>query len=135
MAPTRDTSNRFILEVFDCTLWCPTAQAPFYARDVDVLRSILGLAADQDPALEYRYLLNDERIAAIVSAFDAFDPRQLQDNADLEIWLYRLPAVIQAPYLLHTNYELPLLLDDRKKLARFMYAYPREEAFDGEEAF
>jgi hypothetical protein len=46
-----------------------------------------------------------------------------------------LPSVIETPYLVHTNYELPLLLDDRKKLARLSYAYPREEAFDGEEAF
>ena len=134
-APTPDTTNCFVLEVFDCILWCPIAQAPFHVSDVDAIRSMLGLAADQDPALEYRYPLNDERIAAIVSAFDTFDPRQLRDNADLEIWLSRLPGVIETPYLVHTNYELPLLLDDRKKLARLSYVYPREEAFDGEEAF
>jgi len=58
------------------------------------------LKADQDPALEYRYLLNDERIAAIISAFDTFDPRQLHDNADLEIWLYR-SGVSETPYLVH----------------------------------
>ena len=115
-APTPDTTNCFVLEVFDCILWCPIAQAPFHVSDVDALRSMLGLAADQDPALEYRYPLNDERIAAIVSAFDTFDPRQLRDNADLEIWLYRLSGGIETPYLVHTNYELPLLLDDRKKL-------------------
>jgi hypothetical protein len=135
MAPMPDTSNRFFLEMFDCTLWCPTAQAPFHVRDVDALRSILGLAADQDPTLEDNYLLNDEHIAAIVSTFDTFDPRQFDANADLAIWLSRSPGLIEAPYLVHTRYELPLLLDDRKKLARFMYAYPREEAFDGEEAF
>ena len=134
-APTPDTTNCFVLEVFDCILWCPIAQAPFHVSDVDALRSMLGSAADQDPALEYRYPLNDERIAAIVSAFDTFDPRQLRDNADLEIWLYRLSGGIETLYLVHTNYELPLLLDDRKKLARLSYVYPREEAFDGEEAF
>ena len=99
-----------------CTLWCPIAQAPFHVSNVDALRSILGLAADQDPTLEYRYLLNGEHITAIVSTFDTFDPRQLDDNADLAIWLSRLPGVIETPYLVHTNYELPLLLDDRKKL-------------------
>jgi len=139
MAPTPDTSNRFVLEVFDCTLWCPKAQAPFHVSDVNVLRSILGLSAHQDPSFGYAYPLNDEHIAAIVSAFNTFDPRQLEDNADLEIWLSRFPGVfdprIDAPYLVHTNYELPLLLEDRKKLAWFVYAYPREEAFAGEEAF
>ena len=136
MAIKPDTSNRFFLEMFDCTLWCPTAQAPFHITHVDALRSILGLAADQDPTLEYSYLLNDEHIAAIVSKFDTFDPRQLEDNnADLAIWLSRSPGIIEVPYLVHTRYELPLLLDGRKKLARLSYVYPREEAFDGEEAF
>jgi len=135
MAAKSDKPTRFFLEMFDCTLWCPTAQAPFHVRHVDALRSILGLAAEEDPTLEYSYLLNDERIAAIVSTFDTFDPRQLDDNADLAIWLSRSPGLIEAPYLVHTRYELPLLLDDRKKLARFLYVYPREEAFDGEDAF
>ena len=135
MASTPDTYNRFVLEVFDCTLWCPTAQAPFYPTDVGPLRSILGLGAADDPKLEYLYYLNDDQIAAIVSAFDTFDPRQLDDEAEIEIRLFRLPGTIEAPYLVHTNWELPLLLEDRKKLARFSYVYPREEGFDGEETF
>jgi len=135
MASTPDTSNRFVLEVFDCTLWCPTAQAPFYPTDVGPLRSILGLGAADDPELEYLYYPNDDQIAAIVSAFDTFDPRQLDDEAEIEIRLFRLPGTMETPYLVHTNWELPLLLEDRKKLARFSYVYPREEGFHGDEAF
>lgn len=133
MPPPMDRLDRFVLELFDCTLWSPTAQAPFHVRDINALRSILGLAADEDP-FECVYPLNDERITAIVSAFDAFDPRQSNDDTEFELWLRRLPGTIKTPYLVHTGYELPLLLDGRKKLARFSYAYPRE-AFDGEEAF
>jgi hypothetical protein len=134
MAPTSDTSNRFVLEAFDCILWCPVAQAPFYPSNVAALRSILGASADEDPELEYLYCLDDDQIAAIVSAFDTFDPRQHDDEAEIEIRLFRLPGTIEMPYLVHTNWELPLLLEGRKKLARFSYAYPRE-AFDGEGAF
>jgi hypothetical protein len=134
MAPTSDTSNRFVLEVFDCIRWCPLVQAPFYPTDVGPLRSILALEAADDAELDRLYFLDDDQIAAIVSAFGTFDPRQL-DDAEIEIRLFRLPGTIEAPYLVHTNWELPLLLDDRKKLARFSYVYPREERFHGEEAF
>jgi hypothetical protein len=81
MASTPDASNRFILEVFDCTLWCPIAQAPFYPGDVGPLRSILELGAADDAELKCHYYLDDDQIAAIVSAFGTFDPRQLDDEA------------------------------------------------------
>jgi hypothetical protein len=40
----------------------------------------------------------------------------------------------RAPYLIHTGYELPLLLDGRKKLARMPDLYPPMR-FDGEDRF
>jgi hypothetical protein len=134
MAPTTDTSKRFVLEVFDCALWCAIAQAPLYPTDVGPLRSILGLEAADDPELERVYFLDDDQIAAIVSAFDTFDPRQLGDEAEIEIRLFRLPGTIEAPYLVHTNWELPLLLEGHKKLAVFSDFYP-SPLFDCEEAF
>jgi hypothetical protein len=134
MAPTPNASNRFVLEVFDCTLWCPIAQAPFYPTDVGPLRSILGPEAADDAELKYVYYLDDDQIAAIVSTFGAFDPRQLGDEAEIEIRLFRLPGTIETPYLVHTNWELPLLLEGRKKLARFSDFYP-SPLFDCEEAF
>jgi hypothetical protein len=134
MASTPDTSNRFVLEVFDCTLWCPIAQAPFYPTDVGPIRSILGLGAADDAELECLYHLDDDQIAAIVAAFGTFDPRQLSNKAEIKIWLFRLPGTIETPYLVHTNWELPLLLEGRKKLARFYDCYP-SPLFDCEEAF
>jgi hypothetical protein len=135
MASTPDTSNRFVLEVFDCTLWCPIAQAPFYPTDVGPLRSILGPEAADDAEIERLYFLDGDQIAAIVSAFGTFDPRQLDDvAAEIEIRLYRLPGTIEVPYLVHTGWELPLLLEGRKKLAIFSDWYP-SPLFDCEEAF
>jgi hypothetical protein len=140
VAPTPDTSNRFVLEVFDRTLWCPIAQAPFYPTDVGPLRSILGRGAADDAELEHLYYPDDDQIAAIVSTFGTFDPRQLDDEQEMEMRLYRLPGTIETPYLVHTNWELPLLLDGRKKLACFSDVYHKPDAYvawalDREEAF
>lgn len=35
-------ANPFILEAFDCDLWCPVAQTHFDVADIGSLRSILG---------------------------------------------------------------------------------------------
>jgi hypothetical protein len=132
--PTTARSNHFILEAFDRELWCPVLQARLEVNDLDALRGILGEAADQDPDLEWCYTLDDEDLAAIVAKFAvAFDPAELQAQA-LDIKLFRWRRLFEAPYLIHTGYELPLLLDGRKKLARMSHEYP-PATFDGEEQF
>jgi hypothetical protein len=55
MTRTTDRSNCFILEAFDRTLWCAIAQAPLQVTDIEGLRAVLGLAADEDPKLEFVY--------------------------------------------------------------------------------
>ena len=128
-----DRSNCFILEAFDRTFWCAIAQAPLQVADIEVLRAVLGLAADEDPKLEQIYPLDDEEITAIVSLFGTFDPRQISD-ADLVATISRWSGLYEIPYLVHTNYELPLLLDGRKKLAHMYGTYP-PAAFYGEDRF
>lgn len=128
-----DRSNCFILEAFDRTFWCAIAQAPLQVTDIEVLRAVLGLAADEDPKLEQIYPLDDEEITAIVSLFGTFDPRQISD-ADLVATISRWSGLYEIPYLVHTNYELPLLLDGRKKLAHMYGTYP-PAAFYGEDRF
>jgi hypothetical protein len=51
-----------------------------------------------------------------------------------EISLFRPHSISRAPYLIHTGYELPLLLEGRKKLARMSDAYPPDQ-FEGEDRF
>jgi hypothetical protein len=133
MTRTIDRSNCFILEAFDRTLWCAIAQAPLQVTDIEMLRAVLGLAADEDPKLEFIYALDDEEITAIVSSFGTFDPRQISD-ADLVVTISRWSGLYEIPYLVHTNYELPLLLDGRKKLAHMYGTYP-PAVFFGEERF
>ncbi len=133
MRPT-PRSNHFILEAFDRDLWCPVLQALVHVPDLDVLRAILGDAADNDPELRDGYRLDDERLAALVAKFDvAFDPAEL-DAEDLEISIFRWQRMFRAPYLVHTGYELPLLLDGRKKLACMSHGYP-PATFAGEDRF
>jgi hypothetical protein len=125
----------FILEAFDRQQWCPVLQAMLEVDDLDALRAILGEASNGDPELEWIYHLDDSELAAIVTKFDlTFDVAQL-DATDLDFKLFRWHRRRdQTPYLIHTGYELPLLLDGRKKLARMTDLYP-PTTFDGEDRF
>jgi len=128
---------QFLIEAFDREQWCPVLQAMFPVDDPQALCAILAGMADDDPELEKTYFLDDEELAAIVATFHvSFDAAQL-DCKDLEINLsrWRLSGrTPYLPYLSHTRYELPLLLEGRKKLARMSDAYP-PMTFEGEDRF
>jgi hypothetical protein len=127
-------SNVFILSAFDQNRWCPVLQARFSTNDLDGLRSILGDQASQDPDLRHQYVLDDDRLGVVVEQFAvAFDPTGLQCQARA-IFLHRKQRLSDAPYLIHTGYELPLLLSGRKKLARMSHEYP-PATFEGEDRF
>src|SRR5262245_43963058 len=128
-------ANSFILEAFDCDLWCPVAQTLFDVADIGSLRSILGAAADDDPELRCRYDLDDEDLAELAERFGGGLDRSLLESTNLVVTLFRYHRHrIKAPYLLHTGYELPLLLDGRKKLAKMYHEYP-PMTFGGEDRF
>lgn len=132
--PPTPQPDYFILEAFDRDWWCAVLQARVHITELDALRAFLGRAADDDPELEHSYLLDDEDLARFVAIFDvAFDPGQLEAK-DMEISVCRWRRLREVPYLVHTGYELPLLLDGRKKLARMSHAYP-PATFDGEHRF
>lgn len=127
-------TNHFILEAFDRNFWCAVLQSRFYVPDLDSLRSALGKAADNDPELDDCYHLGKKRLAAIKGQFDAFLDDDHLESDDFVIRLFRQPWLSEAPYLIHTGYEPPLLLDGRKKLARMYHPYPPSK-FDGEDRF
>jgi hypothetical protein len=127
-------SNHFILEVFDRDLWCPIAQTLFHVADVEALRAILGEDADHDPEVANGYHPDDGQLAELVARFGVKFDRSEFKSADLVIELFRWSRLNDAPYLFHTRYELPLLLDGRKKLARMTHAYP-PMTFEGEHRF
>jgi hypothetical protein len=126
---------QFILSAVDREQWCAVLEARFCSNELDTLRSILGEATKEDPELKYQYYtLERAELVAIVKQFAvAFDPDQL-DCREPEIYLFRKRRLADTPYLVHTGYELPLLLDGRKKLARFSDEYP-PLTFEGEDRF
>ena len=114
--------TRFILQAIDPGHGSSAFETILRVERVEDLRTLLGDAAEDDPDLERWYPLTETELAAINRRFGAcFDPM------GLETWLVQLHGAFDAPYLIHTCYELPLLLEDRKKLAVFNDAYPPEE--------
>ena len=109
-----DQPQRFILQAIDPDLGCPAFEAMFAVARLDELRHILGEAADNDPELEMHYRLESSEIATISRRFEVpFDPGERE--AWLCRWTHRRDDV---PYLVHTGYELPLMLEGRKPFAR-----------------
>lgn len=132
--PSSRTSRQFILSALDRQQWCPVLQASFHSDDWDTIRSILGEQAKDDSDLTNQYILNRDELAAIVREFDvAFDPEGLECG-EPDIFFYRSSRLTPVPYLVHSGYELPLLLNGRKKLARMSDGYPPLR-FEGEDRF
>jgi hypothetical protein len=127
-------ANRFILEAFDCDLRRPVARTFFHVADIASLRSILGAASDEDPELSRDYCLDDEELAALTERVGVGLDRSLLESTNLVVMLHRWHRLREVPYLVHTGYELPLLLEGRKKLARMSDTYP-PMTFDGGDRF
>jgi hypothetical protein len=127
-------TSEFILGAFDRDQWCSVMQTLFCVDEIVALRSVLGQQARDDPELQHQYVLDEHELAAVVTRFNVgFDPGQLAGK-ELDIFLFRPTPLSGTPYLVHTGYELPLLLDGRKKLARMTHPYP-PMTFEGEDRF
>lgn len=134
MPLTGSAVNQFILEAFDRDQWCPVLQERFEVPDLKALQKVLGAQADDDPELRHTYSLAGPDLTAMTNAFGvSFDPASLEIS-DADVFLYRMHSIQTVPYLAHTRYELPLLLDGQKKLAKMYGPYP-PLAFEGEERF
>jgi hypothetical protein len=127
-------ADPYILEAFDLQQCCPVLQAKLTVDDPDALRAILGERAAEDPDLKWDYSLDDQELATIAATFNVSLDIALLDRADLSIGMRRWHSRFQIPYLIHNGYELPLLLDGRKKLARISMEYPPAK-FVGEDRF
>ena len=120
---------RFVLQALDPDHGSPVLETLFSVSEIEDLRALLGDAGD-DPELERGYFLDAAELAAINKRFGiAFDP----DGR--EVLLAPWHSIRDVPYLVHGGYELPLLLEGKKQLARFNEAYPpnlhwNEEKFD-----
>jgi hypothetical protein len=94
----------------------------FAVERLEDLQALLGPDAKRDPELQGIYWLEPADLAAICQRFAV-----QFDAGDREVALLSWHSIREIPYLVHTGYELPLLLDGRKKLARFHDHYPPHE--------
>lgn len=120
--------HRFILQAYHPKYACPAFETMFAVERLEDLQALLGPDAQRDPEIQMRYWLEPEDLATISQRFGV-----TFDAGDRDV--LRWHSIREPPYLVHTGYELPLLLDGRKKLARFHQEYPPhqhgwEEEFD-----
>jgi len=106
-------ARRFILQAFDLDHGSPVFETMFVAERPEELRTLLGAAADKDPGLEMMYTLEPTELDAVTSHFNVpFDPQ------GRETGLYQWTQRRETPYLVHTGYELALMIEGRKQFAR-----------------
>lgn len=122
--------KQFFLQALDPDYGCPVLEARFEVAELDRLRTILGLTAEDDPEIKSCYILDSDDLEKIIEQFKiSFDP------GNREVQLHSWDSLRKVPYLVHTNFELFLLIDGKKQLARFFELYPpyqhfHEELFD-----
>jgi len=116
----------FILEAIDEHLLSPCLATRFRTADLAKLKSTLAIDDDDDPSFDKVYSLSPREALALCNAFSLeFDcgSREVVLFKDCVRWS-------RSPYLFHTGYELPLLLDGRKKLAFFTFDSDDDASFD-----
>jgi hypothetical protein len=125
-----ELSHRFFLEALDPDYGCSVLEAMFEVADLEDLRAALGSGANDDPEFRGYYPLDANGLANIAERFGvALDP------GSREVRLCRWKALRAVPYLVHTNYELFLMINGTKQFARELDLYPpyshfQEEMFD-----
>ncbi len=125
-----------IISAEDHNLACSVLQGRFFVSDPQRLVAMIPDADEEDSLLWSRYYeLDDANWRMIVDSFTiSFDTAGLEGR-DITVTLSRLHSLSKAPYLIHSGYELLLLLNGQKKLARMSDAYPPmkflyEDAFE-----
>ena len=109
----------FILEAIDPNFGCSVLEAELHITDLAQLRTLLGVDALGDVELRGVYTIDAAELRAISGQYGVdFDP------GERECRLSRAHAVRDAPYLVHTGYELFLMLEGVKPFAMFTIEYP-----------
>ncbi len=115
------SARGFILQARDPVTDCPILEARVSIDDLDALRSVLQVEGGEDPDFSYVYDLDGQDLDAIQTLIGLPFPRDL-GPVQIVPW----SPLRDIPYLVHTEYELALMLEGRKPLAVFGDAYPSE---------
>ncbi|MDN7488895.1 hypothetical protein QZM35_14400 [Burkholderia sp. AU45274] len=103
-------STPFILSAIDPDLLYPCLEIRFETDDLDALRRLVDPDAPEDADLDDYYLLSPAQVAAVCDAFAIeFD----HGSRDAVISKY-VDIGVRIPYLVHTGYELALMVQGRK---------------------
>ncbi|AOI88363.1 hypothetical protein NUV26_24255 [Burkholderia pseudomultivorans] len=113
MTETADTAFAFVLNALDPDLLSPCLATRFVTSDLDTLRQNLSIDAADDPLIDNVYTLAPPDAAALCAAM------QIDfDSGPAIVTLHKDNGSRGGPpYLVHTGWELPLLLQGRKKFA------------------
>ena len=124
-----DPTQRFFLQAIDPQFGCPVIEAMFVVGDISDLHALLGLCRDADPELRATYWLEESQLAALTERFGVAIASEGR-----AVTLCRWHSLRAVPYLVHTHYELFLLLEGKKKFACMGSEYPPFQ-HDDEELF
>lgn len=117
--------HRFILQAFDPDYGHPAFETMFVVERMEELQALLGAAADEDRELEMHYTLDPGDLDAINRRFGlAFDPGGRVTR------LTKWTGIRKPPYLVHTGFELVLMIDGRKPFTRMSDCYPPHQYYD-----
>lgn len=121
-APSAAPQRRwFVLQAMDPVTGCPVLETRLNVPDLEALRAVLGSVAEDDPGLDRWYHLDPCEVRAVAEAFGvAFDP------GGRDVMLDSWHPIREVPYLVHTGFELALMLEGRKPLAVFYDTDPCE---------
>ena len=109
----------FVLQAFDPQYGHPAFQSMFAVERLEDLREVLGEAAADDPEVDLCYALDPGDVEAVNRRFGlAFE------TGDRKAALVKRQTGQEPPYLVHTGYELALMIEGRKPFARFDGMYP-----------
>ncbi|MCA8151637.1 hypothetical protein [Burkholderia contaminans] len=106
----RNPRTAFILSAIDPDLLCPCLEVRFETDHLDALRRLVDPDAPEHADLADWYLLSSIQVAAVCDAFAIeFD----HGSRDAIISKY-VDTGVRIPYLVHTGYELALMVQGRK---------------------
>jgi hypothetical protein len=107
--------RQFVLQAYDPVLACPVLEARLRISNISALREILGDAARDDVELTHCYGLDCDELDAVAALSEVpFQPDRQFTMLVPWRWLR------QVPYLVHTGFELALMLEGRKPFAAFV---------------
>jgi hypothetical protein len=96
-------------------------ESRFATSHLAELRRIVGSSESTDPDFCWCYPLDTHQLSEIETVFGA--PFALRDR---EVALVPWHSLREVPYLVHTGFELALMVESRKPFAKFSGIYPSE---------